>query len=209
MMGTLFTSVSGIAILSLLGCQASGDAADGAVEWLTKHSVHGVEAGIVYNDEPSMIMARLKLREEVVDISPLQRLSGLEYLSVSGTRVTDLGPIVSLPHLQFLNIADTPVETVEVLDVPRRAPLVILYRKSTAKLEFGPDGGIEHLRPIDLESPCEQARQRACEEGAMPWERLQSTRVLDEVPVLVDDAHPERGTIAFIRCADFLDAEEH
>ena len=103
------------------------------------------------------------IRAQVVDLSPLSKLSDLQILDLSGTKVTDLMALGKLKDLEVLNLSDTPVSSLSTL-----SKLTVLQKLELAgtrvenlsplsNLNTLEDLNLSHTPVIDL-SPLSQLR---------------------------------------------------
>lgn len=84
----------------------------------------------------------------IVDLRPLEGLSGLQRLDLNATRVTELDPVQNLPGLKSLLLAQTPVADLRPLEgLPE---LEVLGLGGTQVTDIDPLDGLPKLKMLDL-----------------------------------------------------------
>ncbi|MBU8544711.1 MULTISPECIES: leucine-rich repeat domain-containing protein [Roseomonadaceae] len=130
---------------------------------------------------PRITEARLGSRRDVVDLAPLARLTALQSLDLSGTRVADLAPLANLSALQSLDLRGTRVADLVPLSSLTALQSLDLY--STQVADLAPLYSLTALQSLNLSSTQVADLAPLSSLTALQSLNLWSTKVADLTPL--------------------------
>lgn len=83
----------------------------------------------LYNLEKLLIGPGGRLPSELSDISPLDGLINLTYLSLWNNRISDISPLINLTNLEYLDISNNPLSESQVNELKEKLPNCKIYSK--------------------------------------------------------------------------------
>mgnify|MGYP003289685856 CR=1 FL=1 len=88
----------------------------------------------------------LKVSNVILDGAPISRLTNLEYLDLSGSKIDDLSPLSTLHNLKVLNINNTTIS--DITPLTNNNSLKELYIENTGIQSLKPLHGLDNLTKI-------------------------------------------------------------
>ena len=99
------------------------------------------------------LLAKLRIldpsKKKLIDLSPLEKLSNLEIVTLIGSSVKDIKPLANLKNLKFLNLNETQVS--DIKPVENLANLQGLYLSKTSVSDIEPIKSLTELKSLYLE----------------------------------------------------------